>query len=332
MGSFIRNVQTGFPKGQVPEAKINASANHDGENRLSARVSKMQRMINGTESSRKTNSIVESTKSYGESIRTQRNASKNTASSLKQLRYNFKNISSQLARSKTSVNAKQVASKARREVVKLKQKLMTGKYDKEELEAAITHAKSMERAANKKARHLLEEEMVKIDDDSVYDMTSSSLEEKYEQKIDEAYKNLDEEFEQSLSESSKEQIEDMEESIIESIEDVVEMISEDSEEMMDVLSDALRDMLEDTLGELADSLLMTTDTEMNEEEFKTFKIKHRNAEDKDILEADAKYLKAIFDRYSRMVSNSNLESPVAADSSQSAAMSGFEPAIINVVI
>lgn len=106
-------------------------------------------------------SIVTSTLSYSESLRNQRQQTKNTTLALKKLKYQFKNISSKILRSKTSQAAKQAAGQARREVLRLKRQKQSGNYDDDEIEAAINHAKAMERVAKKKAKHLEEEELAK---------------------------------------------------------------------------------------------------------------------------------------------------------------------------
>ena len=94
-------------------------------------------------------SIVTSTLSYSEALRNQRQQTKNTTLALKKLKYQFKNISSKILRSKTSQAAKQAAGQARREVLRLKRQKQSGNYDDEEIEAAINHAKAMERVAKK---------------------------------------------------------------------------------------------------------------------------------------------------------------------------------------
>lgn len=106
-------------------------------------------------------SIVTSSLSYSESLRNQRQQTKNTTLALKKLKYQFKNISSKILRSKTSQAAKQAAGQARREVLRLKRQKQNSDSDSEEIEAAIAHAQAMERVAKKKAKHLEEEEMVK---------------------------------------------------------------------------------------------------------------------------------------------------------------------------
>ena len=323
MSTVIRQIQAGLQgygsmisqKNNVNNLAGNANPFSQKPNQYdeahAQKISSMKRMINGTEK-KTTNSIVDSTLQYGNQVRQSRQASNSTATSLKKLRYNAKSISSQLIRSKTSVNAKQVASKAKREVVQLKLKLQTGKYDEEELQAAIAHAQSMERAAKKKARHLEEEELVKITDKATGGQDISQLEDELEKKLEDEYKaqdaSMEEEAREAAEEMSEEQIREMEEAIEASMEEVQEMIENQTEEvtedMMGMLTEMMQDMMEETLGDLADSMLAIADSEMTENEFKEFKTKHRTDEDKDIMEADAKYLKAIFDHYSKMLNGS----------------------------
>lgn len=271
------------------------------------RINKMKRMIKGAEKNQNApKSILDQTLSYGESIRASRNKSKDTASQIKKLRYNFKEISGQIRKSKTSVSAKQVASKARREVLQLKMKLQTGKYDKEELEAAITHAKEMERAAKKKARHLEEEELIKITDESSgKGLVTSELEDKLEKKTEDAIKEYEEELD-----SQKENQEAIEELTEEQMMEMQELQEEFTDSMEDLMLDMMEDMAEETLGKLMDGMMTVTDFEMSEDEYKAFKQKHRTSEDKDMLEADAKYLKAMFDMYDRKMSAGSIASGV----------------------
>lgn len=108
--------------------------------------------------------IVEQSFNYADSLRNARTQKKNTSQKLKKLQYSYKSISSQLLRSRTSMDAAKVARKARRQLVMLKGKRMheNEKYDSYELEAAITHAQAMVRVARKKVKHLQEEELMKV--------------------------------------------------------------------------------------------------------------------------------------------------------------------------
>ena len=98
---------------------------------------------------------------YSELLRTQRTKSKDVSGKLKKLKYHYKDISSKIMRSKTLAMARQVVSQAKREGLRLKREKQSGKYDSEEIDAAIVHAKAMERIARKKVKHLEEEEMAK---------------------------------------------------------------------------------------------------------------------------------------------------------------------------
>ena len=82
----------------------------------------------------------------------------------KRLQYNFKRISAQIMRSKTSGSASQVVSKARQQVAMLQRKTKNGDYDETELRNAIIHAQKMERIARKRVKHLEQEEALERGD------------------------------------------------------------------------------------------------------------------------------------------------------------------------
>lgn len=301
------------------ENNIN-SAYSERQQEHAQKINNMKRMIKGADKNQnKPKSIVDQTLSYGDSIRASRNKTKDTSTQIKKLKYNFKDISGQIRKSKTSAKAKQVASKARREVVQLKMKMQTGKYDNEELEAAITHAKAMERAAKKKARHLEEEELIKVTDGesngtaAIVSELESKLEEKMEADYEESMRAEELEKEAELEKMSEEQILETEQAIAESMEEAQKMMEDSmsasmdevTEDMYDLLAESMEDIMEQTLGDLAESMMAVTDFEMTENEFTLFKLKHRAAEDKVMLEADTKYLKAMFDMYDRGMNGGN---------------------------
>lgn len=326
---------------------MTGSAYAEKQQEHAKKISNMKRLIKGTDKNQnKPKSIVDQTLSYGESIRASRTKTKDTSTQMKKLKYNFKDISGQIRKSKTSVNAKQVASKARREVVQLKMKMQTEKYDNEELEAAITHAKAMERAAKKKARHLEEEELIKITDGESNGTVAvaSELETKLEEKMEADYeaniKAEELEREAELEKMSEEQILETEQAIAESMEEAQKMMEESmeasmdevTEDMYDLLAESMEDMMEQTLGELAESMLAVTDFEMTENEFTLFKLKHRASEDKAMLEADTKYLKAMFDIYDkRMNGGSGGVTGISGDVASAPISAVESPSIQNIV-
>ena len=69
------------------------------------------------------------------------------------------------------------------------------------------------------------------------------------------------------------------------------------------MSDSLRDLMEEMgLDGLSDNAV-SVNREMDSADLKMMKIKHRNKEMKEIVKADAEYLKAVFDRLEKMKDN-----------------------------
>lgn len=237
---------------------------------------------------------------YSELLRTQRTKAKDVSGKLKKLKYHYKDISSKIMRSKTSAMARQVVSQAKREVLRLKREKQSGKYDSEEIDAAIVHAKAMERIARKKVKHLEEEEMAKAcgglcADSQISDERTEEEQEKDRTSIDELEREelqhediQQEEFQQEelLTEQTIEPItiSEMNASVLEDLSQ--ELFHEMSEELQDLMSEL-------GLDELNDSLL-SAKRDMDPADLKEMKIKHRNREMKEIVKADNEYLKAYF--------------------------------------
>lgn len=278
-------------------------------------VSDMKRMLARDSRSAQTqanswgqNSIVTSTLSYSESLRNQRQQTKNTTLALKKLKYQFKNISSKILRSKTSQAAKQAAGQARREVLRLKRQKQSGNYDEDEIEAAINHAKAMERVAKKKAKHLEEEEMAKAAGGIWQGEKVCSDEEPREVKDTEAEKDAEEEekmAEEGYEDEAYEEEYDypqLDEFLLQTG-DLMAAMSDFTSETMQELSDSMRDIMEEMgMDELSDTML-SVKKDIDPADLKMMKIKHRNKEMKEIVKADAEYLKAVFDRLEKMKDN-----------------------------
>ena len=278
-------------------------------------VSDMKRMLARDSRSAQTqanswgqNSIVTSTLSYSESLRNQREQTKNTTLALKKLKYQFKNISSKILRSKTSQAAKQAAGQARREVLRLKRQKQSGNYDEDEIQAAIDHAKAMERVAKKKAKHLEEEEMAKAAGGIWQGEKVCSDEEPREVKDTEAETDAEEEekmAEEGYEDEAYEEEYDypqLDEFLLETG-DLMAAMSDFTSETMQELSDSMRDIMEEMeMDELSDTML-SVKKDIDPADLKMMKIKHRNKEMKEIVKADAEYLKAVFDRLEKMKDN-----------------------------
>lgn len=282
-------------------------------------------------------SIVTSSLSYSESLRNQRQQTKNTTLALKKLKYQFKNISSKILRSKTSQAAKQAAGQARREVLRLKRQKQNSDSDSEEIEAAIAHAQAMERVAKKKAKHLEEEEMVKAaggiwQGDRICEEETKDVQ-------DAEAENAQNEEEMSAEGSADEVSGDLSayEYAADSydISDYIDLgmdefyaqagdfmseMSDFTSEMMQEMSDSLRDLMEEMGLDVEADTVVSVNREMDPADLKMMKIKHRNKEMKDIVKADAEYLKAVFDHLEKM--KDNVVIPTGGGMSLSAGSSG----------
>lgn len=271
-------------------------------------------------------SIVTSTLSYSESLRNQRQQTKNTTLALKKLKYQFKSISSKILRSKTSQAAKQAAGQARREVLRLKRQKQNSDSDSEEIDAAIAHAQAMERVAKKKAKHLEEEEMVKaaggicqgdrISEEETKDAQDAESENarnaeemSVESSEDEMSRDLSA-YEYAGNEAYAGDSYDISDYIDLGMDafyaqtgDFMSEMSDFTSEMIQEMSDSLRDLMEEMgLDGLSDTAV-SVNREMDSADLKMMKIKHRNKEMKDIVKADAEYLKAVFNHLEKMKDN-----------------------------
>lgn len=269
-------------------------------------------------------SVVDSSVDYTKTLQAQRAKIKDTSLQKKKVKYQFKNLSSKIMRSKTSASARQVVSQARREIAKLKRQRTDADIDKEELEAAITHAEAMERVAKKKVRHLEEEEMARakggfgigsdlsdedledkdIQDGSGEDNLADDIreEEFLGQNTEELNSDLQEEYVE-IAKDNMESYEMPDTAAAMSSFDMSDMISQISEftaEMTEEMSQSMTEMLNEMgLDEMNDAL-MAYSGDMSPEDLKEMVIKHRNKELKEMTEADSEYLKAIFDHYQKM--------------------------------
>ncbi len=282
---------------------------------------------------------------YLKSIRETRTSKKKTGLAKKKLQYSFKKVSSEIMRSKTPSAAKSAASKARREVLRLKRLKANGEYDAEELEAAITHAKAMERIAKKKAAHLEQEEMIQVTDDG-----SGTLSLKDALKA-ESRENESEENPEDESDFSEEEIADsaetgdaaaQQEAIREQMqaeleyqqelaqqeaqamqEELAAEMSEQMAELMTEISEEMQEMMEqfDMMEMLSGPI-----GKMNSQDFEMLKTKHRTDEMKEIAKADKEYLKVIFDKLQR---EKNGGSTAAVRSSGGVSMGSSSPVSIS---
>lgn len=201
--------------------------------------------------------------------------SKPAQKKLKRLQYNFKEISTLIMRTKTSSNARAVVSKAFIKVMSLRTKRNSGQYDDSEVQNAILHAEKLTRVARKRMNHLREEENAK----KRGGICEGDIEEE----------NLE------IAWEDKEALKDIEKSGI-SEEELEELMLEFQENLQE-LEDALKDA--NGLSALSDELMPVEEHNLDPEDFELMKKKHRAEELRDIMEADMKYLKAMFEKLAK---------------------------------
>lgn len=192
------------------------------------------------------------------------------------LQYNFKEISARILRTKTSGSARQVVTNARQKVAQLRRMSKSENYDETELESAIRHAEAMARVARKRMKHLQEEERAGAQGG----LCEAELEERNEERAAERTGQTRNEKRAEHADREMERL----------MQEYQELMQEAMEELEDIAS------MEEFSEELAQ---LAFDEDMDPEDLELLKKKHRASELREIVEADMKYLKAMFDRLQR---------------------------------
>lgn len=201
----------------------------------------------------------------------------------KRLQYNFKYISTQIMQTKTSVNARQVTASARQQVVILRRQQGSGEYDDRELNSAILHAEAMVRAAKKRMKHLQEEENVRTKGDDYTDWSEDDIE------IREAGESAEE------RQYTEESVRQDDEAMQELLREYRKIMRETMQDTMEEVADAAGNDME----ELAEELMVSVKKDMSPSDLEMLKKKHRSDELREIMEADMRYLRAMFDRLAK---------------------------------
>lgn len=214
---------------------------------------------------------------------------KSKSKKVKKLNYNFKDVSSAILKSNTSLSAKKTVTKARNKLVMLRRKLFSGDYDDQELDRAIIHAAKMERIARKKMKHLQEEEKIQKNNKDKSKKNSSV-------KGNSLTSSIVEDMGEELQERSMEKLDRL-------IKEMQKILDEYSEEMSEY---------EEDLSLSDEELSYRENTKSDDLEL--LKKKNRSKEMREIAEADLKYLKAVFQKLDRERQEAdNNSAPVALE-------------------
>ncbi|MCM1112282.1 MAG: hypothetical protein NC399_03390 [Muribaculum sp.] len=204
----------------------------------------------------------------------------------KKLEYSCTQVSGEILQTKTSGNASQVLTRNRARVAMLRRKYVTGQYDEQEVASAILHAEAMVRAARKRMKHLRAEEAAKRgmktpeeeaqERERTLDLTGIPDE---EQALQDEADRIRQEIQEELSR-------EMRRLMAENMRETMEKLAEETMRAMEEAMD---------MEELSDDLACAVDS-MEPQDLEQLKKKHRADEQREIMEANMKYLKAMFDR------------------------------------
>lgn len=226
--------------------------------------------------------------------------SKSTKKKPKKLQYNFKRLSNQIMRAKTSVNAKQIVTKTKFQIADLRMKLISGDYNYEEIHNALIHAEKIARVAKKRMKNLEEEEFIEKTGRNE-DMNIEEMQEKQDEKKEEILDTT------AMSQEEMERLAQELQEEMERIEDELEQAIKESENLMEELVQGSR-------------------MQMDPKDLEELKKKHRAEELRDIMKADMEYLKALFNKLARekeaAANGSSNSSDSSSDSSGNLSISG----------
>ena len=211
------------------------------------------------------------------SSRTRTSKSKSTSKTgqkkYKKLQYNFKRLSNQIMRTKTSINAKQLVTKTKFQIADLKMKLISGDYSYEEIHNALLHAEKIARVAKKRMKNLEEEEYI----EKTGRNDKMDLEE-----MQENQKDQDEEILDTTGMSQEE------------LKQLVQELQQEMEKIEAELEKAI-----ESFENLMEEFIQGSNQQMDPEDLEELKKKHRAEELRDIMNADMEYLKALFSRLAK---------------------------------
>ena len=221
----------------------------------------------------------------------------------KRFPYNHKEISAQLMRTKTPGEASRVAARARRRVAQLLRSKKNSEYDEAEIEAALLHAEQMERVAVKRKKHL------EIEEQAARGIEQTKTEAMMEQEEESGA------VEETAGTEGADETGTEEELLNGMSEEDIEQILRELEQEMEAIEESADDFAE-SMDEMSEAL----SGDMEPADLEEMKKKHRADEQRDIIRADMKYLKALFDKLAREKAQakaasalSNLTSSVPAE-------------------
>lgn len=205
----------------------------------------------------------------------------------KKLQYNFKDISARIMQTKTSGDASRVLTSARAKVAMLMRKLKSGEYDDKEVQSAILHAEAIARVANKRVKHLREEENAGKQGGTC---TAGLEEDQDNEKLERLAAGEDT---GGREKAGREELQKLKKEY--------EKLKREYQKLMRETQSPLEDTMKEAEGmeELFGEITGPAADDLDPADLELMKKKHRAKEMREIMEADMKYLKALFDQLAK---------------------------------
>lgn len=236
----------------------------------------------------------------------------------KRLKYNYKAVSKKIIQSKDSNSAEKAVTAARQATRDLKRQAAEGKCDAEDIEAALLHAKRMETLAEKHLKFIKEEETAEhfqkegnvtaafastplVEDSESALSSKKEADEDLKKEVRDYLRSLGYEFKDdaaaAVENTGSEDLSEL--TAMARNADAIDTSASARDAAWNDMASLTEDMTEEMSDELSDlsDMLDTPDVYgMDPSDVKMLKQKHRAKEMKELAEADAEYLKAVFEK------------------------------------
>lgn len=207
---------------------------------------------------------------------------------LKKVGYKQRRISTMITQATTSGNARQVLASAKTETVNLRRKLASGQYNDREVRAAIRHAERMERVAKKRMKNLQQEEYIEKHGGGAWQIGIDG--------------------EDREEDGGEMEMLDFAELNEEEMRQIREELEEEMAQLMEELQEEMAQLAQENEME---EMVQTAYVDMDPAELEQLKKKHRADEMREIVEADMKYLRALFSQMEKERQDSSNDSGVS---------------------
>ena len=239
--------------------------------------------------------------SYSAGISAQKTAAKtvkktsNKTKKKKSVPYRLKELSNAILNSKDSGSARRALIRANSKAMFLRGKQTGGEYDTWELLHAILHAEAMVRVARKRMKHFqMEEEAKRRKGNSALDDPAQEALERSE-----PTQLMSQDAQESEAQDALDDLADEEQKIAR------EMAQELAREMQRLMEETMRETMQEAMEDMSAALdetlqdVVGSTGKMRPEELEQLKKKHRSEELREIMEADMKYLRALFHKFAQ---------------------------------